>query len=183
MNSQPKRSNKTLFILLLAFVLPVAAAKLVLSLDLYHGGATNKGALLDINLTYQALEIENPKPHLWQMVYLLPAKCAQQCQDSLYVLNQSYIALGRDRDRVSPVILLQPDSDTQALEQLQIQFETVKANSKIATVFSNQPVIIVDPLGSLVMQYDSVVGRDASISQGKAMIADLRKMLKLSRVG
>jgi hypothetical protein len=33
------------------------------------------------------------------------------------------------------------------------------------------------------MQYNDVTGRDANIAQGKAMIADLRKMLKLSRVG
>jgi hypothetical protein len=183
MNSQPKRSNKTLILLLVVFVLPVALAKLVLSLDLYHGGATNKGALLNTELTYSALNMVNPKPHLWQMVYLLPEKCDEQCMDRLYVINQSHIALGRDRDRVSPIILLKHNSDLDALKQLHIQFETAPSNDQIAALLTQQQMIIIDPLGSLVMQYDGVSGREASIAQGKSMIADLRKMLKLSRVG
>jgi hypothetical protein len=50
-------------------------------------------------------------------------------------------------------------------------------------MLTEQRLVIVDPLGNLVMQYDNVIGHDANIAQGKAMIADLRKMLKLSRVG
>ena len=103
--------------------------------------------------------------------------------DRLYVINQSHIALGRDRDRVSPIILLQHNSDLDALKQLHIQFETAPSNDQIAALLTQQQMIIIDPLGSLVMQYDGVSGREASIAQGKSMIADLRKMLKLSRVG
>ncbi len=36
MNSQPKKNNKALILLLIVFVLPVAVAKLVLSFDLYQ---------------------------------------------------------------------------------------------------------------------------------------------------
>ncbi|UJF22067.1 hypothetical protein [Shewanella sp. OMA3-2] len=183
MNSQPKKSNKTLILLFVVFLVPVALAKLVLSMDWYHGGATNKGALLNTELNYSTLEMDNPKPHLWQLVYLLPEKCNEQCVDRLYIINQSHIALGRDRDRIVPMILLQDNSDIDALKQLHIPFDTAAINSKMAELLTSQQMIIVDPLGSLVMQYDAVLGRDANIVQGKAIIADLRKMLKLSRVG
>ncbi|MGZ9896897.1 hypothetical protein [Shewanella gaetbuli] len=183
MNSQPKRSQKTLILLLVVFIVPVALAKLVLSFDLYQGGATNKGALLDSNLSYQSLNMDNPTPHLWQIVYLLPEQCDQQCADRLYVLNQSYIALGRERKRVKPIILVQPNSDKNALSQLNIEFNTAEVNNQFASLLQQDQVIIVDPLGSLIMQYDPVDGREANIAQGKAIIADLRKMLKLSRVG
>jgi hypothetical protein len=183
MNSQPKKSNNTLILLLVVFVLPVAAAKLVLSLELYQGGATNKGALMSSDINYSTLAMPNPKPHTWQMLYLLPEICEQSCQDRLYVLHQSYIALGKDRDRVSPIILIGSNSDINSLKKMDISFLQVPVNKALAALLTQQQLVIVDPLGSLIMQYNDVTGRDANIAQGKAMIADLRKMLKLSRVG
>ncbi|GGB45304.1 hypothetical protein K8B83_00615 [Shewanella inventionis] len=183
MNSQPKKKNNALLILLAVFVLPIAVAKLVLSFDLYNGGATNKGILLPSDINYSNLAMPNPKPHTWQMLYLLPKRCEQTCQDQLYVLHQSYIALGKDRDRVVPIILINHDSDTRTLNNLNMAFEQVTANKALADLLTQQQLVIVDPLGSLIMQYNQVAGRDANIAQGKAMIADLRKMLKLSRVG
>ncbi|WP_445775706.1 hypothetical protein [Shewanella sp.] len=183
MNSQPKKNNKVLILLLIVFVLPVAVAKLVLSFDLYQAGATNQGVLLVNDINYSNLAMTNPKPHSWQMLYLLPDTCEQVCKDRLYVLHQSYIALGKDRDRVSPIILVSRNSDINTLKQLDISFQQVPANNALAALLTQQQLVIVDPLGSLIMQYDQVIGRDANIAQGKAMIADLRKMLKLSRVG
>ena len=183
MNSQPKKNNKALILLLIVFVLPVAVAKLVLSFDLYQAGATNQGVLLVNDINYSNLAMTNPKPHSWQMLYLLPDTCEQACKDRLYVLHQSYIALGKDRDRVSPIILVSRNSDINTLKQLDISFQQVPANNALAALLTQQQLVIVDPLGSLIMQYDQVIGRDANIAQGKAMIADLRKMLKLSRVG
>ncbi|AZG71292.1 hypothetical protein [Shewanella livingstonensis] len=183
MNSLPKKSNKALIILLLVFILPVVIAKLVLSLGLYNGAVTNKGALISPEVNYANLAMENPKPHIWQVLFFLPEKCNEQCQERLYILHQSYIALGKDRDRVIPIIVVNNNSDTTILKQLNIGFDQVNANDALATLLIDQQLIIVDPLGSLVMQYNNVIGHDANIAQGKAMIADLRKMLKLSRVG
>ncbi|AZG34049.1 MAG: hypothetical protein V7771_05615 [Shewanella psychromarinicola] len=183
MNSLPKKSNKALIVLLLVFILPVALAKLVLSLELYNGAATNKGALITPEVNYANLAMDNPKPHVWQVLFFLPETCNEQCQERLYILHQSYIALGKDRDRVTPIIVVNNSSDTKILKQLNIGFDQVNANQALATMLTEQRLVIVDPLGNLVMQYDNVIGHDANIAQGKAMIADLRKMLKLSRVG
>ncbi len=181
MNSQKKSGARPLILLFVVFILPVAAAKLVLSMDLYQGGATNKGELLTSNTSYTSLEMDNPKPKEWQLLYLLPAQCTQQCQDHLYILQQSHIALGREKDRVNTLILLSEKSDVAALEEY--QFETANANGAMANMLMNQQMIIVDPLGNLVMRYPAVSGLDAQILQGKSLISDLRKMLKLSRVG
>ena len=56
MNSQPKKKNNALLILLAVFVLPIAVAKLVLSFDLYNGGATNKGILSKTRSTNELAE-------------------------------------------------------------------------------------------------------------------------------
>ncbi|WP_394390877.1 hypothetical protein [Shewanella woodyi] len=181
MNSPKKSGKKPLLILLLVFILPVVAAKIVLSLDLYQGGATNKGELLTTGTSYSSLSMENPKPKEWQLLYLLPENCEQVCQDRLYILQQSQVALGREQDRVHTLILINDKSDTSALSNS--PFETAKANNQISEMLNQQQMIIVDPLGSLVMRYPSVSGRDEQILQGKSLVSDLRKMLKLSRVG
>ncbi|PMG25989.1 hypothetical protein BCU94_06285 [Shewanella sp. 10N.286.52.C2] len=184
MNSPAKpKGNKTLYLLLLVFILPVAMAKLVLILDLYNGAATNKGELIGAQLNYQNLAMTNPEPHMWQLVYLLPNQCLEQCQQRLYVMHQSHIALGKHQDRVSPIILLTPDSDTAILTKLQVPFATASASPAMAALLTEQQMIIVDPLGSLVMKYPGIMGEQENIAQGKSMIGDLRKMLKLSRVG
>lgn len=181
MNSPKKSGAKPLILLFLVFVLPVAAAKIVLSLDLYQGGATNKGELLPIGTSYHSLGMNNPKPKEWQLLYLLPKKCDQQCQDHLYILQQSHIALGRNQDRVHTLILLSQDSDPLALASY--SFQTAEANKAMMSLLDRQQMIVVDPLGSLVMRYPAVNGMDKQIMQGKSLVADLRKMLKLSRVG
>ncbi|MCC4833836.1 hypothetical protein BCU84_06130 [Shewanella sp. 10N.286.51.B7] len=184
MNSPVKpKNNKALFALVLVFILPVAVAKLVLSMDLYNGAATNKGQLIPPEVSYQSLSMENPHPQSWQLLYLLPKDCLEQCQQRLYVLHQSHVALGKHQDRVSPIIMLQPDSDTAILEKLKVPFETANASQAIIAMMTEQQMIIVDPLGSLVMEYPGIIGEQENMDQGKSMIADLRKLLKLSRVG
>ncbi|MCG9698045.1 hypothetical protein [Shewanella sp. Isolate11] len=181
MNSQKYKNTKPLLLLLLVFVLPVIGAKVVLSMNLYHGGATNKGELLDPNTSYQSLAMTNPLPKSWQIIYLLPKQCDSQCQNRLYILHQSHIALGRDQDRVIPIILLQQDSDISALGSF--DFNTANISPQLAGLMAQQQLIIVDPLGALVMRYQQVDDKQQQILLGKAMVADLRKMLKLSRVG
>ena len=181
MNSPKKSGKKPLLILLLVFLLPVVAAKIVLSMNLYQGGATNKGELLSTGTSYASLAMDNPKPKEWQLLYLLPEHCDQLCLDRLYILQQSHVALGREQDRVHTLILLSDKSDTSALSG--IPFETAKVSTSLGEMLNQQQMIIVDPLGSLIMRYPSVSGRDNQILQGKALVSDLRKMLKLSRVG
>jgi len=181
MNSPKKSGAKPLIILLLVFLLPVVAAKIVLSMNLYHGGATNKGELLFETTSYSSLAMENPKPREWQVLYLLPGICDALCLDRLYILKQSHVALGREQNRVHTLVLLTENSDISALTLH--PFETVRASSAMIDMLDDQQMIIVDPLGSLVMRYPKVSGRAKQILQGKALVSDLRKMLKLSRVG
>lgn len=180
MNSQNKAKNRTLGLLLLAFIAPVVIAKLVLSLHWYHGGATNYGELISPETSYASLGMANPVPKEWQLLYLLPAQCDEACRERLYILRQSHTALGPDQHRVAPLILVNPDSDLTALSDF--NFNTQQASQSLKQWLDQQQLIIVDPLGSLVLRYPQVQGKAAHLAQGKAMITDLRKLLKLSRV-
>lgn len=180
MNSQNKSTHKALGWLLLAFIAPVVLAKLVLSLHLYQGGATNHGELIPPATSYASLGLENPQPTEWQLLYLLPAQCDEACRERLYILRQSHTALGPDQTRVTPLILLSPDSDLAALSGF--SFNTQPVSQPLNDWLDQQQLIIVDPLGSLVLRYPQVQGKPAHLAQGKALVADLRKLLKLSRV-
>ncbi|MCL1138175.1 hypothetical protein [Shewanella pneumatophori] len=180
MNSPQKSGRKTLVLLLLAFVLPVVAAKLVLSFDLYNGGATNKGQLLE-SVSYSNLAMANPQPQEWQLLYQLPSHCDVTCEDRLYILQQSHTALGRNQDRVHTIIMVNQQSDTAALTGF--DFVTATPSTELSQLLNQQQLVIVDPLGSLVMSYPIASDHQAQIMQGKALVADLRKLLKLSRIG
>src|SRR5690554_2404251 len=99
---QKYRSRRTLLIVAAIFILPLLAAKLVLMLQWYETGATNKGHLLDPPLTINAIE-NTELPDNWRIGVLVPSPCTAACEHGLYVVNQSYIALGRLQDRVSPI--------------------------------------------------------------------------------
>ncbi|MCL1056548.1 hypothetical protein L2729_00900 [Shewanella gelidimarina] len=181
MNSPQKNGKKILLLLCLAFAIPVIAAKVILSFELYNGGATNKGELLNVGINYQSLDMPNPQPQEWQLIYQLPTICDNTCKDRLYILQQSHTALGRNQDRVHTIIMLNEHSDLAALETF--DFVTATPNLALSKLLNNQEFIIVDPLGSMVMSYPITTDHQAQIMQGKAIIADLRKMLKLSRIG
>lgn len=175
-----QRKSQTLIWLLLAFIAPVLVAKLVLSFNLYHSGSTNQGELLPPNLSYSSLKLENPQPKVWQLLYLMPAQCNEACLERLYILRQSHTALGPYQTRVVPLILTTPNSDISALNPF--QFHKAISSAALEPWLDQQQIIVVDPLGNFVMRYGQVEGLDAHLAQGKALIADLRKLLKLSRV-
>lgn len=180
MNSQSKSTHKALGLLLVAFIAPVVIAKLVLSLNLYHGGATNFGELINPATSYTSLGVTNPKPKEWQLLYLLPSQCDDNCRERLYILRQSHTALGPDQARVEPLILVSPESDINALKAF--HFNTSPINNSLNEWLNAQQLIIVDPLGNLVLRYPQAHSKEAHLAQGKALIADLRKLLRLSRV-
>ncbi len=60
--------------------------------------------------------------------------------------------------------------------------EKMAINASVAEKVEQGQVVIVDPLGQLVMSYTPQPNEDL-VKLSKDMLADLRKLLKLSRVG
>ena len=79
------------------------------------------------------------------------------------------------------MLLVSELSDTSVLEKG--GFEAIKVNQAFHQVVSDFEYVIVDPLGQLVMRYPKVESQDDLVRQSKDVLADLRKLLKLSRVG
>ncbi|QIZ78392.1 hypothetical protein [Ferrimonas lipolytica] len=161
-------SKRTLLLLLTLFSLPVLLAALVLNMGWYTGGSTNNGQLLT-DISYQQLQQDNPQAQKWQMITFVPSQCDATCEAHLQELGRAHIALGRYQDRVIPIAYsLAPLS-------LPKPFTTVTTDDVIEQSLASYAVVVVDPMGQWVLGYQA--------DQTREMLIDLRKLLKLSRIG
>lgn len=175
------RSQRTLLIVIAVFALPVIGAWLTLKTHWYQP-ATNKGVLLDQPLSLSQLDA---LPEGWRVAYRMPETCHQQCENTLYVLGQLDVALGKDSDRVTPIILSQSLlPEHQALPHWD-DIVAVQSQQIIGEVTSipSDHVFIIDPQGHVMLHYPTHADHEAMVMEGKNILADLRKMLKLSRIG
>ncbi|MDA0130101.1 hypothetical protein OH458_18670 [Vibrio sp. MarTm2] len=181
--SNPVWRGRIIFLtLVLMFALPAILAKTVLTNHWYQSGVTNRGVLIEPSVSYQTLGIDNPYAgSQWQLAYVMPSRCEAFCQQQLYLLGQSHTALGKYQDRVSPVLLVR--SDNEVMPKVAEQFSVVNVSGNLNHLVSGFEVVIVDPLGQLVMRYPKVKAESDLVQQSKDVLADLRKLLKLSRVG
>lgn len=165
----------------LFFALPALVAQAVLSNHWYQSGATNKGQLIEPRVTMSSLGVFNPLEQVsWQMGYVVPAHCAAECQQQIYLLAQSHTALGKEQGRVTPVLLVSDQSDMTALGGSVLK--QIPVNTLFMQHVEGGDVVIVDPLGQLVMRFAEPEASQ-QIAQSRNVLADLRKLLKLSRVG
>ncbi|EEX94593.1 hypothetical protein VIOR3934_20491 [Vibrio orientalis CIP 102891 = ATCC 33934] len=183
MINNPVYRGRIIFIsLVVMFALPAIMAKTVLSQHWYQSGVTNKGELIEPHSTLDSFGLTNPyQQQQWQLGYVIPDKCDEFCQQQIYLLGQSHLALGKYQQRVQPVLLITPNSDS--IEAPEGSYQRLEVNQEFAQVVGQFEFVIVDPLGQLVMRYPKVNSPSELVPQSKGLLADLRKLLKLSRVG
>ncbi|WP_050923375.1 hypothetical protein [Vibrio harveyi] len=164
--------------LICLFVLPAIIAKVVLSQGWYETGVTNRGELVEPYITLEQLGQPSPLDEKgWQLAYVLPPECKEQCQQQIHLMQQSHIALGKYQERVVPVIWTSEETNNVAQSIVVMQM-----NDSLSSRVTAGQMLIVDPLGQLVMSYTPEANEDL-VRLSKDVLADLRKLLKLSRVG
>ncbi|NLS13802.1 hypothetical protein HGP28_12965 [Vibrio sp. SM6] len=182
MEGNRTKGRIALIALVLVFVIPVLIAKLVLNQHWYQSGASNNGQLFTDYITLENLGQSNPyQQEQWQLVYVLPKSCGAMCQTQLHLLGQSHIALGRHQERVAPVVWQGTEPSIGGGESTGA-YKALRMSEALAAKVMPGDLVIVDPLGQLVMRYETSTTTDPML-QSKAVLADLRKLLKLSRVG
>lgn len=176
------RSRAALIAVIIAFIIPVIVAKLVLDNRWYQGGVTNQGTMLVPPLELGAT-LNQALPEGWRVVYLVNADCSQNCQQALYALNQVDAALGRESDRVTPLVITRADLPLHLENTPLVQ---ALVNVDIADALTTLPadqLFIIDPLGNVMLHYASYPEEEAMRTEAKALLSDLRKLLKLSKIG
>lgn len=182
-----QNKNKMMLMLLLtAFVVPVLLAKLALEFEYFSKASTNKGQLLTPTIdTSSIYQLADPK---WQIVYFHSGQCEQRCQNALYSLSQVWSALGKKRDRVTPVVLYSSNDQLQsqiakypALKEQQLLPARLSAASEL--IEKDTGIYIIDTLNNALLFYPMPVEQKDTVMVARDVLSDLRKLLKLSRIG
>jgi hypothetical protein len=192
---KPNRNKQSLLLLVVVFALPIILAKCALEQNWLDSGVTNQGMLLEEPLTLSDLKIDQTQfSKQWLIIYRLPENCLKNCQQTLETVHNSYVALGKHMPRITPLLLKQkellPEENKRLLtSQWEINLISEQAKAKL----SSAKILISDPLGNIILSYDSITV-DKQFDQdnpkltqqvllSRAIIADLKKLLKYSKVG
>lgn len=187
---QRNRGRRTLILLACVFFGPLAAA-----FALYYGGIWKPTGMA---VNGQLIEPPRPLPtdplisgaqeprfqDVWTLVIVAPGACGEACEKALIESRQVRRALGKERDRVQRVWLVdEGTANADFLAEQHPLLMAVPANEPrlgavleiIGTVAPGE-VLVVDPLGNLMMRFPPGTTM-------RAMDTDLKKLLKISRIG
>jgi hypothetical protein len=184
-NNHSKKSRRSLFLVLAAFVLPIILAKLALEQQWLDMGVTNKGTLLTNELTLQqlGLQLTDFDKH-WLIMYSLPEHCAINCEKTFEALHNTYVALGKEMPRVFPVALYQNTLSTeQQLKISESKWQLFAMPVQAKQFIDKSQIFIVDPLGNVFLSHQLPENNDQLPQLGKQILADMKKLLKYSKVG
>ena len=183
--------------LLIVFIFTVPfVISYYLSKDYHAGGelqTSNYGSFINpiVELSQSTFddysgENLNVNQHLtkWSLIYRMPKNCSQRCSDEIYLIRQVNIALGKDMNRLERVIVLNQTIPSSEIDDLVIKYPkaiVVKNNSstfinEINKITDRYVLLLTDPLGNVILGYDEGF-------EGKKLLKDIKKLLKLSKIG
>jgi cytochrome oxidase Cu insertion factor (SCO1/SenC/PrrC family) len=201
-DTRRRRGRRQLILLASLFFVP-----LLVAFWLYYGGSgwrpaggTNKGDLIDPAVPLPAVALAKPDgtrtpadflQGKWTIAYLGDGACDERCRKALYLSRQTRIALNKDMDRVQRVFLATGSHvDTQfvATEHVDLLVAILGDDADSKALLATFPAFdgvapaaagrlyLIDPLGNLVLSYSAA-------APDKALLADVKKLLRLSHIG
>lgn len=124
----------------------------------------------------------------WTLLYVGDGACDEPCRNALWTMRQTRLLLAEDMSRVQRVFVAESNCcDNAFLTREHPGLETVVPADDTARAWLEQfprtaanstgpYIFIVDPLGNLMMRFDST-------QNPKGLLQDLEKLLKLSHIG
>jgi thioredoxin-related protein len=180
------KNNKLMMLLLASvFILPVLLAKLALENDWFNQAATNKGELLSPIVDMSLLQTTEQVPK-WKLLYVLPEVCSVKCENALYSIAQVRSALGKESDRAEVVVITHEKSNIAQLKEKQnIRFlnTNIKSLQQMFKETSTDAIFIADTLGNIILRFPLQIDEKQAILDSRDILSDMRKLLKLSRIG
>jgi len=196
-----RRNQRTLILLLAAFLIPVFGAYLMyLNVQSSGPGSTkNHGTLVRPARPITPFELntlsgdrfgQQQLTGKWTLVYLGQGECAEACRSNLAKMQQGRLAQGKEMVRIQLLYVVTSESAMMGTLSEQYKplmvvtggqapisdFTGVFQISSDEQVLDMQRVYLVDPLGNLMMRYEN--GFELS-----GLIKDLELLLKTSHIG
>ena len=133
--------------------------------------------------------VNAPEPKLfkdkWSLVYIGEGNCDERCRQALYVMRQTRESLNNNMTRVERIFLVTGNCCAREflLHEHPGLFVADATSADATRLLQEFPadgrpyaVFIVDPLGNLMMSYDSR-------QNPKGLLEDMKKLLRLSHIG
>ena len=199
--NRTKSSRLTLLGLFVLFAAPLAGAFwLYYATDWRPSRTTNHGTLIEPVRALPALSFTDPltQPAVgklftgkWSLVVVADGRCDQTCRTSLVYARQVHIGMGRLSARIQRVLLVPADCcdrDYLNREHAGLLIADLGGSdvplgagrNELLAAFGGehaaQQIFIVDPLGNLMMSYDTRL-------TPRGLHDDLQKLLDLSHIG
>ena len=122
----------------------------------------------------------------WTLFHVIPSACGEDCQTSLYNTRQTRAAVGKDANRIQRIGLVNDGAPDPTIETHHPDLRLVSNNttgvfSQLQQIMSQEGIgpndaILVDPLGNAMMFVPAAL-------EPRLLLKDLKKLLRLSRVG
>lgn len=176
--------NRFLTLFALVCLCPVVLAFLLLQSSARQTATTNQGQWFSEEL--QLLEPVSGGAAHWRLAYVVADHCAADCQQTLQLMQNIDLALGRKNNQLDLVVLSnqQLASGWQAspagaatVLTTGVQLQPLKLASER---FAHQ-LVLVAPQGIALLRYPLPSDPQYLPLVGKALLADLQKLLKFDR--
>lgn len=170
------------------FLLPVILAKLALDNGWFNQAATNKGTLLTPPVDMSTLGTSQLEPK-WKLLYVLPEVCAIECENALYSIAQVRSALGKESDRAEVLVITHEKSNTEQLnllkekQHIRLLNTTLKSLQQVFKDAETDGIFIADTLDNVILRYPLQQEQEQAVLHSRDILSDMRKVLKLSRIG
>jgi len=179
----------------LALLAAIFFGPLLVAAWLYYGGEAlqpegraNHGVLLEpfvnVDTEVDGAPLAPLHEDAWLLLYAYDGPCETECREGLYTTRQLRRMLGREMDRLGRIFLhgpVAPDTVFLAAEHeglVALQDGGLAELISTKTPAGAQPggYYLIDPMGNLVMYFPPDLAP-------KDIVADLKRLLKLSRIG
>lgn len=117
----------------------------------------------------------------WTFMYIYDNEsCDLICEATLYMMQQVRESLGREKQRVSNLLIVKKDFNGSDNKEILEKYNKIKFLEIIEKDFfkkiKKNHLYIIDPLGNIFMYYDKDF-------DAKGLKKDIKKILKISRIG
>lgn len=192
---RPSLKGQLVLVALFAvFFLPISLAWL-LNVELPHWlpfGRTNHGQLIEPAERFEASALTSVDGEpvdgallagKWTLVYIALSECSAECDQAVYRMRQSRYAMGKDMDRVQPLVIAPKRLAKAAASKLLAHDPALKVVAagpewmrRPRPAMGRAELYIVDPQGYLMMWYRAE-------DDPAGMIKDLKRLLRISKIG
>lgn len=198
MTDQHKKNQRLILIIFAMTIIPFLFAFFLFKNPALLGGRTNHGQLITPLITTERAELTGfddfSKEHTnellghWVLLHVVAGEeCGEVCQDAIYKTRQLRLMMSKDLTRIRRAAVLMSvlnadtlqrwsEEDSRLLRLVPAATMREKLSQIRAGEFPDGWLLIMDPLGNLMMQYEP--GFDPYKVKN-----DLKNLLKISQIG